>query len=172
VDLDTENPARFRFASDAQQDTSASRRRWRGWQACDSYQRLQCNKKLAEVRNMKPVTGSPVETKTIQILEKVEVDKNWVVANLKSVVERCMEAEEVLDCRGKPTGKYTFNATGANRALELLGKKLGMFVDRGEMKLEINSLDEALAAMPTDVLDREIARLQAEEDAKRARKPN
>jgi hypothetical protein len=60
---------------------------------------------------MRPVTGSPVEAKAIQILEKLEVDKNWVVANLKSVVERCMEAEEVLDRKGKPTGKYTFNAT-------------------------------------------------------------
>jgi hypothetical protein len=125
---------------------------------------------------MKPVTGSPVEAKTMQILEKVEVHKNWVVANLKSVVDRCMEAEEVLDHKGKPTGRFTFNATGANRALELLGKKLGMFVDRGEMKVEFNSLKEALAAMPTDVLDREIARLQAEQDAKAvamaAKEPN
>lgn len=60
---------------------------------------------LAELRNMKPVTGSPVEATTIQILEKVEVDKNWVVANLRSVVERCTQAEEVVDKKGKPTGK-------------------------------------------------------------------
>jgi hypothetical protein len=46
---------------------------------------------------MKPITGSSVEAKTIQILEKVEVDKNWVVTNLRSVVDRCREAEEALD---------------------------------------------------------------------------
>src|ERR1035437_5869658 len=80
-----------------------------------------------------------------------------------------MQAEEVVDKKGKPTGKYTFNATGANRALELLGKKLGMFVDRGETPVQFNSLKKALAAMPTDVLDREIARLQAEQDAKNAK---
>jgi hypothetical protein len=41
--------------------------------------------------------------------------------------------------------------------------------------VEFNSLQEALAAMPTDVLDREIARLEAAEAAKAAAaktKPN
>jgi hypothetical protein len=45
-----------------------------------------------------------------------------------------------VDRNGKPTGKYTLNATGANRALGLLGMKLGMFVDQCETKVEINSL--------------------------------
>jgi hypothetical protein len=45
-------------------------------------------------------------------------------------------------------------------------------------KREFKSLDEALAAMPTDVLDKEIARLQAEQIAANekaaaaAKKPN
>jgi hypothetical protein len=48
-----------------------------------------------------------------------------------------------------------------------------MFIDRGEMKVEFNSLDEAIAAMPTHVLDREIATMEAKQAAKAAaKKPN
>jgi phage terminase small subunit len=45
-----------------------------------------------------------------------------------------MQAEPVTDREGKPTGVYTFNAGGALRALELLGKQRGMFVDRKEVR--------------------------------------
>jgi hypothetical protein len=38
----------------------------------------------------------------------------------------------------------------------------GQWEEKTSSKVEFKSLDEALAAMPTDVLDREIARLQAE----------
>jgi uncharacterized small protein (DUF1192 family) len=41
-----------------------------------------------------------------------------------------------------------------------------MFLDRGETKIEFNSVAEAIAAVPTDVLDREIARLEAAQAAK------
>ena len=38
----------------------------------------------------------------------------------------------VLDRQGKPTGEYTFQGNLANKALELLGKELGMFGKRGD----------------------------------------
>lgn len=44
-----------------------------------------------------------------------------------------MEAEAVLDAEGKPTGEYKYNGSVANRALELLGKERGMFIDRKEV---------------------------------------
>src|SRR5262245_28581808 len=64
--------------------------------------------------------------------EKVVLTKQWVLDRLKEIVERTMQAEPVLDREGKPTGEYTFQANGANKALELIGKELGMFVDRLE----------------------------------------
>ena len=39
----------------------------------------------------------------------------------------------VLDRDGKPTGEYRYDGSVANRALELLGKQQGMFIDRHEV---------------------------------------
>jgi uncharacterized small protein (DUF1192 family) len=44
----------------------------------------------------------------------------------------------------------------------------GQWEEKTSSKVEFNSLAEAVAAMPTDVLDREIARLEAEQAAKAA----
>ncbi len=58
--------------------------------------------------------------------EEIGINENYVLETLKSVVERCMETEPVYDKAGDPTGEYTFNANGANKALSELGKYLGM----------------------------------------------
>lgn len=57
------------------------------------------------------------------------ISREWVLRSLKSVAERCMTAEPVLDKQGEPTGEYKFDASGANRSLELLGKHLKLFED-------------------------------------------
>jgi hypothetical protein len=44
-----------------------------------------------------------------------------------------MQTELVLDRAGNRAGKYTFNAGGANKALELLGKHLGLFKEKVEV---------------------------------------
>ena len=45
---------------------------------------------------------------------------------------RALQVEAVTDREGKPTGEYRYEGSVANRALELLGKEVGMFVDRIE----------------------------------------
>lgn len=79
---------------------------------------------------------------------RASVDRQYVLNGLKTVVERCLQNEQVLDNRGKPTGQYTFQAAGANRGLELLGKELGMFVDRSDATHRF----ESPADVPTDIL--------------------
>jgi hypothetical protein len=44
----------------------------------------------------------------------------------------------------------------------------GQWEEKSSSKVQFNSLAEALAALPTEVLDREIARLQKEQDEKAA----
>ena len=46
-----------------------------------------------------------------------------------------MQARPVIDRAGNPTGSYVYNGAAANRALELLGKELGMFIERRENKI-------------------------------------
>jgi hypothetical protein len=45
-----------------------------------------------------------------------------------------MQHEPVLNAKGEETGEYRFDSKGANQALGLLGKELGMFVDRKEIR--------------------------------------
>lgn len=63
--------------------------------------------------------------------DKVEadlaVDRVWVVKRLIEVVDRAMQAVPVRDRNGNPIGRYVFQGQVANRALELIGKSLGMF---------------------------------------------
>jgi len=58
---------------------------------------------------------------------KTGLDREWVIDRLMKVVDRCMQAEEVLDRKGEPTGQYKFDSSGANGALKMLGDTLGMF---------------------------------------------
>ena len=55
-----------------------------------------------------------------------------------------MSIEPVLDGKGHPTGVYKYQGAVANRALELLGKELGMFVDRAEVR---STFDTQIANM-------------------------
>lgn len=80
------------------------------------------------------------------------VDHVYVITRLKEIVERClqkapvtswdsesMEHEQKIDKAG--AGVWTFDASGANKALELIGRHLKMFTD----KLEVEVTDRAEA---------------------------
>ena len=93
-------------------------------------------------------------------------------------VERAMEAIPVLDAAGNPTGKYVYNGNVANRALELLGKEQGMFVDRKEIgkpgafdALDDEELERAIELLHAEVAEYEQKLLPpAKKEAKRATK--
>jgi phage terminase small subunit len=76
-------------------------------------------------------------------LIQAEVDRAYVLTELKRNHEKCSEEEQILDRSGKPTGELKFNAAGSNKSLELIGKELGMFADR----LILDNLDEKIEGM-------------------------
>lgn len=71
--------------------------------------------------------------------ERTEITQDYVLNNIKSVVERCMQAEAVFNRDGSPlliksadgdwVPAFAFKEVGALKGLELLGKHLGMFKD-------------------------------------------
>lgn len=69
---------------------------------------------------------------------RVSVSADYVVNNLVEIVERCMQRAPVLTMKGEQVvddegrNVWRFDAKGANRSLELLGKHLGMFTDKIE----------------------------------------
>ena len=73
----------------------------------------------------------PDAAETRAMLDTLGLDSlDQLVENVKMA----KQAEPVLDHEGKPTGEYRQNLPAANKALELLGKELGMFVDRKEVR--------------------------------------
>ena len=74
--------------------------------------------------------------------KRLEMDEDWVVSSLRNVHDRCMQNEpvygagsEVLDEDGEPTGEsiplyYKFDAAGAIKSLELIGRHMKMFSDK------------------------------------------
>jgi hypothetical protein len=70
-----------------------------------------------------------------KVVEKIAVDKAWVLGKLVNIVDMGMQAEPVVDNEGANTGEYKQNLAAANKALELVGKEIGMFVERKEVKL-------------------------------------
>jgi phage terminase small subunit len=77
-----------------------------------------------------------------------------------------MTVEPVLDAEGKQTGEFRYQGAVANRALELLGKEIGMFIDRSEQgkpgefsdlsdeELERRIRDDLVrAGIPEDIAD-------------------
>ena len=94
--------------------------------------------------------------------EKAMLTKAWVIERLMENVERAMEAIPVLDAAGNPTGKYVYNGNVANRALELLGKEQGMFIERKEIgrpgsfdMLDDEELDSMIEALAAEVIELE-----------------
>lgn len=89
--------------------------------------------------------------------DDLALDRRYVLSNLKEVVERCMEAAPVRDRSGKIVpGEYSFDAKGANQALALIGKELGMFVERREIR------HGPLVDASDEDLDKEIATIATE----------
>jgi len=77
-------------------------------------------------------------TKRINRLSiKSEISAESVLKRLNEVADRCLQAVEVYDRDGNPTGEYFFDASGANRALELLGKHLRLFIERQEVTMTL-----------------------------------
>ncbi len=63
--------------------------------------------------------------------KKTGLNKAWVLEQLRTNYERAMQAEPVIR-EGQPTGEFRYEGSVANKALELIGKELGMFIERRE----------------------------------------
>lgn len=84
-----------------------------------------------------------------KVVEKISIDKSWVIEKLVTIVGMGMQAEAVIDNNGEVSGEYKQNLAASNKALELVGKEFGMFVEKKEIKLTSvqEMADEDLDAM-------------------------
>lgn len=106
------------------------------------------------------------ELATEKAAERLSVTKEYVMRSLKEVADRCMQHRPVLDRNGKqvwvetPNGEerpaFLFDAKGAVAALVPLGKEIGMFVERKEVRTG------PLADVPDEKLDERIREIVKE----------
>ncbi len=84
-----------------------------------------------------------------KVVADIAIDKAWVIEKLVKIVGLGMAIEPVAGVEGE---LKTANLAASNKALELIGKENGMFVDRKDIK--VTSLSE----LSDDDLDEVILR--------------
>ncbi len=105
----------------------------------------------------KPKIAAAVAERQAARAERVQMDQDWILRWLRQNVERAMQGKPVTDAKGEPTGMYTYQGSVANRALELLGKHLGMFVERKIIGLKrLEDMDDAELRYVLSELEEEI----------------
>jgi phage terminase small subunit len=75
-----------------------------------------------------------LQTRAVErVVEKTALTKEWVLDGLRENYERAMQRKRARNDAGDEVGNFSYQGNVANRALELIGKEIGMFVDRKEV---------------------------------------
>ncbi len=77
-----------------------------------------------------------------RIAELAEIDATYVLTSIRETGERCLQHTEVTDHEGNGIGEFVFNAAGANKSFEMLGRHLELFTDKVK-----HGTDETLATL-------------------------
>jgi hypothetical protein len=96
--------------------------------------RLKLNEAI--VRRVEALLGEREAIHNLSIARAIEatgITKAWVMERLRTNVDRAMQKVQAVGPNGE-VGDFKYDGAVANRALELLGKELGMFVDRRDTK--------------------------------------
>ena len=102
------------------------------------------SKNGADVQAIRMLRNARIKERIAELQEQIAktagLTAEYVIMGFMEVYERCMQKVAVTNDYGSTTG-FTFNASGANRALEMLGKHLELFegraVDTPKQTIEI-----------------------------------
>jgi phage terminase small subunit len=149
------NPRQERFAAEYVLDLNgAAAARRAGYTGSDASLAVSASRLLRDAK-----VAELIEQKRLQRAEATGINAKTVLIRLNDVANRCMQVVPVMHYdhktksmvqvqkeneAGQMVGLYEFDAAGANRALELLGKHFGMFREVIEHK-GIGDLGQRLA---------------------------
>lgn len=86
--------------------------------------------KVEKILVEQAVAPTPAEAKVEASLDAIAVNKAWIELQLVQIVQDGIARDPLYDKEGNPIGTFASNnLNAANRALELLGKERGMFVE-------------------------------------------
>lgn len=75
-------------------------------------------------------------------IERCKIDADWVLNEQVRVYKKCMADEPVKDKDGNDTGEYKFDSSGANKALDGVGKHVQ--VQAFKETVEVNASKDML----------------------------
>ena len=80
-----------------------------------------------------------------------KIDAQWVLVSAKKVFDRCMQDEPVMS-QGEATGEYKFDSSGANKALDIIGKHVDVqaFLTKQETKHVLSDDFDSLLGSAVD----------------------
>jgi phage terminase small subunit len=81
-----------------------------------------------------------------------QITADYVLTRLRENVERAMQEKPVLNSEGEQTGEFKYEGAVANKALELLGRHLGLFPTKTEIG---NIADNSLKITTIKIVDSE-----------------
>jgi len=94
-------------------------------------------KQIASENLSKPDVAERIAELRAEQTARTEITTDSILLRLNQVADRCMQSEPVMERNSsgemEETGEFKFEHSGANRALELLGKSKGLFVERREL---------------------------------------
>lgn len=79
-----------------------------------------------------------ITARRTDLANQLGITRQWVLEQLRTVADKAIAGAPKTNRDGEPievdgVRVHDWSPSGANRALELLGKELGMFVDRAEV---------------------------------------
>lgn len=114
-----------------------------------------------------------------RIVDGIVLSRQWVIEELIDNVKRAKQATAVTDADGNVIGEYRYEGSVANKALELLGKEVGMFVERQERgkpgdfeKMNADELRDSIARDMEALGRKDLAAALAGGSGKPVGKPN
>ena len=113
------------------------------------FQREDIRTRIAEIQSER---YAQERIATAAATKKLALTKEWVLERLAYNAEQSLRGRPIRDKDGKITSYGKPNENAANRALELIGNTLGMFIQRHEIgqpgdfqRMSDDELDSALA---------------------------
>lgn len=88
--------------------------------------------------------------------ERTKIDADYVLYTIRDTIERCKQAEPVLDDKGQETGEYKFDANAVLKGADLLGKHLKLWTDGPKVDVTVN-----LSNLSDEQIDQRIKELES-----------
>lgn len=90
-----------------------------------------------------------IKSRQDALAEKMGISQEWVVDRFKEISDRCMQVAPVLNRKGEKVlvenkdgemvPAFVFDSSGANKSTEMLGKHLGMFNEKVDINVIVDT---------------------------------